>query len=120
MRIRDIQDRLERLHASSADIEGVALVNPDGFIIACVLGAPLDEERVASTTAAFQAMADRCSGELGKGRPLQTLLKSEGGLVVVTRVGEQAYLSLVSSPQGKAGMLLLEARQAAEEILASL
>jgi len=120
MRIRDIQDRLEKLHASSPDIEGVALANPDGFIIACVLAASLDEERVASATAAFQSMADRCARELEKGRPLQTLLKTEGGFVVITRVGEQADLSVVAGPQGKAGMLLLEARQAAEEILAFL
>jgi len=120
MRIREIQNRLETLHASSTDIEGVALVNQDGFIIACVLPEPLDEERVASITAAFQGMADRCSRELEKGSSLQTLLKTEGGYVVITRVGPEAYLSLVSGPQGKPGMLLLDARQTAEEILTYL
>ena len=119
MQIREIQDRLEKLHASSADIEGVALVNQDGFIIACVLPDPLDEERVASVTAAFQGMAERCSQEMEKGHSLQTLLKTDGGYVVITRAGPDAYLSLVSGPHAKPGMLLLEdeGQRAGEAVL---
>ena len=120
MRTRDIQDRLESLKASSIDIEGVALINQDGFIIACVLPESLDEERLASVTAAFQGLADRCSRELGKGLPLQTLLRTEGGPLVITRVGPDAFLVLVSAPDAKPGMLLLDARKTVEEVLTLL
>jgi uncharacterized protein len=120
MRIEEIQKCLDRLAATSADIEGLALVNQEGFIIACVLPASLDEERVASIIAAFQGLADRCSEMLEKGRSLQTLLKTERGYVVITRVGSDAYLSLISGPRGKPGMLLVDARQTTEEILSLL
>ncbi len=118
--MEEIQERLETLNASSPDIEGLALVNQEGFIIACVLPEALDEERVASITAAFQGMADRCSDELDKGRAVQTLLKTERGCVVITSVGPDACLSVIAGPQGKPGMLLLEAKQTAGELLSLL
>jgi len=117
MRIQAIQDRLENLHDSSSDIQGVALVNQDGFIIACVLPESLEEERLASVTAAFQGLAERCAQELGKGLSLQTLLRTEGGYVVITRSGPDAFLVLISGPQAKPGILLLDARQTVEELL---
>lgn len=120
MRIREIQDRLESLKASSEDVEGVALVNQDGFIIACALPESLEEECVASVTAAFQGLADRCARELGKGVSLQTLLRTEGGYAVITRAGADAFLVLVSGPRAKPGMLLLDVRKTVEEVLALL
>jgi len=117
MRLQEIQERLDRLHASSPDIEGLALVNQEGFIIACVLPDGLDEESVASLTAAFQGMADRCADELDKGRAVQTLLKTDRGSVVLTSAGPDACLSVIAGPQVKPGMILLDARQTAEELL---
>jgi len=117
MKMEEIQKRLEQLNASSPDLEGLALVNQEGFIIACVLPEDLDEERVASVTAALQGMADRCSCELKKGQAVQTLLKTERGCVVVTSVGPDACLAVIGGPQAKPGMLLIDSRKTAEEIL---
>ena len=47
MRSQEIQQALEKLKASSADIEATALVSQEGFIIASVLSENLHEERVA-------------------------------------------------------------------------
>ena len=68
MRSQEIQQALEKLKASSADIEAAALVSQEGFIIASVLSENLDEERVAALTAAFQGLAELRMG--GDGGPV--------------------------------------------------
>ena len=45
MRSQELQQALEKLKATSADIEAAALVSQEGFIIASVLSENLDEER---------------------------------------------------------------------------
>jgi predicted regulator of Ras-like GTPase activity (Roadblock/LC7/MglB family) len=120
MRSQEIQQTLEKLKASSADIEAAALVSQEGFIIASVLSENLDEERVAALTAAFQGLAERCGEELGKGKPRQFFLQADLGYIVVMEVTQDACLTVLSSRFGKPGMLLLDMRRGAEQVRALL
>ncbi len=116
MRSEEIQQSLDKLASLSAEIEGVALVDDNGFIIASHLPEALDEDRVAALTAAFQGIASRCSEELGKGKPAQFFLQTDSGYMVVMGVGENACLAVVSSRYAKPGMLLLDLKNTTEEI----
>jgi len=116
MNTEQIQQALERLTASSPEIEGAALVDRDGFILASRLPENLDEERVAALMANFQDLTVRCAEGLGKGRPTQSFLQAEGGYIMMTAAGEESCLALFSSRLAKPGMLLLDLRRTAGEI----
>jgi len=116
MRTEQIQQTLEKLTASSPEIEGAALVDREGFILASRLPENLDEDRVAALMAAFQDLALRSSGELNKGRPTHFFLQAEQGYILLTAAGDDACLALFSSRLAKPGMLLLDLRNAAGEI----
>ena len=116
MRSEEIQQSLEKLASASSEIEGVALVDQNGFIIASHLPETLDEERVAALSAAFQGLAARCAEELDKGRTVQFFLQTEKGYIVMKDVGGDACLAALSTPHGKPGMLLLDLKKASEEI----
>jgi len=116
MRSQEIQQALEKLKATSADIEAAALVSQEGFIVASVLSENLEEERLAALTAAFQGLADRSAEELGKGKPRQFFLWADLGYIVVMEVSQDAFLTVLSSRFGKPGMLLLDMRRGVEKI----
>lgn len=116
MRSQEIQQSLEKLKATSGDVEAAALVSQEGFIIASVLSENLDEERVAALSAAFQGLAERCAEELGKGRPRQFFLQADLGYIVVMEVTQDACLTVLSSRFGKPGMLLLDMKRGAQEL----
>ena len=113
----EIQNSLERLKKASPEIEGIALVSQDGFIVASILPEPQEEERVAALSAAFLGLAERCAEELGKGLPRQLFLQTEAGYIILKTVGRDTCLSVLSSRFGKPGMLLLDVKRTAEELL---
>ena len=120
MKSQEIQNSLERLKKASPEIEGIALVSQDGFIVASVLPEIQEEEgeeRIAALSAAFLGLAERCAEELGKGHPRQMFLQTEAGYIILKTVGQDTCLSVMSSRFGKPGMLLLDVKRAAEEIL---
>ena len=116
MKTEQIQKTLEKLTDSSTGIEGAALVDRDGFIVASRLPDNMEEERVAAIMAAFQGLAQRCAEELGRGRPIQFFLQSESGYVVVADAGDDTCLAVVSTRSAKPGMLLLDLRRTVAEI----
>ena len=116
MRTEQIQQTLDKLADSSPEVEGAALVDREGFIVASRLPENLEEDRVAALMAAFQGLAQRYAEETGKGRPVQFFLQTESGYVVVADAGEDACLALLSNRYAKPGMLLLDLRRTSAEI----
>jgi hypothetical protein len=116
MHAEEIQQSLEKLKKSSQVIEAAALVSSEGFIMASVLPESLGEERIAGLSAAFMGLAERCTGEMGKGNPRQLFIQAEKGYIVMMGAGNGTYLSVLASSYGKPGMLLFDMKKTAEEI----
>ncbi len=110
-RTQQISERLRVLLASTPEIEGAALVSPDGLIIASVLAPPADEDRVAAMSAAMVSLGERISEELGRGRLEQVYIKGSEGFALLTAVGPQAMLTIIARGEARLGMLLLELRK---------
>ncbi len=120
MRSEEIQRSLERLKASSQEIEAVALVSQEGFIIASLLPETIDEERISVLSITFQSLAERYSTELGKGQPRRFFIQTDYGYIVVMDIGLDTYLTVMSNRFGRPGLLLLDMKRTAEELLALL
>lgn len=101
----------------ASDIIASSLVSSDGLTIASVMPEDLEEERIAAMAAAMLSLGDRISMELGRGDLNEVYIKGKLGYVLLTSVGESAVLTALISDEAKLGMIFLEMRRAAEDLL---
>ncbi len=107
---------LNDLNGSSGDIEASAVISTDGLMIASVLPAGMDEDRVGAMNAAMLTLGDRSAQELGRGELEQVMVKGKEGYILMTHAGEDAVLSVLAKANAKLGLIFLDARRAAESI----
>lgn len=115
-RTQQISERLRALLASTPEIEGAALVSPDGLIIASELAPPAEEDRVAAMSAAMVSLGERISEELGRGKLEQVYIKGSAGFALLTAAGPQAMLTIIARGEARLGMLLLELRKVVADL----
>ena len=107
---------LHDLRAATPDIEASAVVSPDGFIIASLLPADVEEERMAAISAALLALGVKTSADLRKGTLHQIFIRSEDGYVAVMNAGGEAVLSVMARKNAQLGLLFMEMRRTAAQI----
>jgi hypothetical protein len=110
-------ERMRELQVSSPDIEASAVVSVDGLIIASALPDGVEEDRVSAMSAAMLSLGERIATELGRGSLEQVYIKGISGYVVLMAVGEDAVLTALASEQAKLGLIFLDMRRAAEDLL---
>jgi len=110
-------DRLRDMQIGSPDIEASAVVSVDGLPIATALPREVEEDRVSAMSAAMLSLGERIAGELGRGGLEQVYIRGDGGFIVLTSVGEEAVLTALARQEAKLGLIFLEMRRAAEEIV---
>jgi predicted regulator of Ras-like GTPase activity (Roadblock/LC7/MglB family) len=115
-RIERIQDVLRSLRAVSSDILGSAMVSTDGFIIASLLPAEVDEELVSGMAAALLGVGERIATELMGGGMEQTYVRGRLGCVILNAVGEDALLIVLTTPEAKLGLVFRDVRRRVQEL----
>lgn len=107
---------LTELNGSSADIEASGVISTDGLMMAAVLPAALDEDRVGAMSAAMLSLGDRTAQELARGELEQVLIKGESGYVLMTHAGKEAVLTILAKPNAKLGLIFLDVKRASASI----
>ncbi len=107
---------LNELNGTSADIEASGVISTDGLMMASVLPAGLDEDRVGAMSAAMLSLGDRTAQELNRGGLEQVLIKGDSGYVLMTYAGEEAVLTVMAKTNAKLGLIFLDVKRAAESI----
>ncbi len=115
-RTQQLVARLRALQESTPEIEGAAVVSPDGLAIASVLTPPIDEDRVAAMSAAMVSLGERISSELGRGKMDQVYIKGDNGFALLTAAGPQAMLTVMARSDARLGLLLLELRKVVADL----
>jgi predicted regulator of Ras-like GTPase activity (Roadblock/LC7/MglB family) len=110
-------ERLRELQASSPDIEASAVVSVDGLTIASALPQGVEEDRVSAMSAAMLSLGERIASELGRGSLAQVYIKGENGYVVLMSVGSEAVLTALARERAKLGLIFLDMRRAAEDLV---
>ena len=108
---------LRAMQSAAPDIEASAVVSVDGLIMASALAADVEEDRVSAMSAAMLSLGERIAGELGRGGLEQVYIKGDSGFIVLTAVGEEAVLTALAREKAKLGLIFLEMRRAAEELV---
>src|SRR5664280_3652073 len=110
-------DRLRELQTSSPDTEASAVVSVDGLCIASALPQGVEEDRVSAMSAAMLSLGERIASELGRGGLEQVYIKGNAGFIVLTSVGAEAVLTALARQDAKLGLIFLEMRRAAEDLV---
>ena len=110
-------ERLQNMQASAPDIEASAIVSVDGLIMASALQQGVEEDRVSAMSAAMLSLGERISSELGRAGLEQVYIKGDEGSIVLTSVGEEAVLTAMARQEAKLGLIFLEMRRAAEDLV---
>lgn len=116
-RSQQMINRLRNLQASAPDIEASAVVSVDGLIIASALPRGAEEDRVSAMSAAMLSLGERIASELGRGTLDQVYIKGNSGFILLTSVGEEAVLTALARQEAKLGLIFLEMRRAAEDLV---
>jgi len=115
-RTEQLVARLHALQADLPEIQGAAIVSPDGLAIASVLAPPIEEDRVAAMSAAMVSLGERIAKELGRGTMDQVYVRGSDGYALLTAAGPQAMLTVMASGEVRLGLLLLELRKAVADL----
>jgi predicted regulator of Ras-like GTPase activity (Roadblock/LC7/MglB family) len=112
-----MQHTLKTLVSNTPDLEGAATVSLDGLILASVLPAGTDEDRVSAMAAALLSLGERTAEELQRGTLEQVYVKGDSGYIILMQAGQEAVLEVIAGKGAKLGMVLLDMKRAAQEIM---
>ena len=116
MRANMLTAILNELNGTSADIEASAVISTDGLMMAALLPAAMDEDRVGAMSAAMLSLGDRTAKELARGNLEQVLIKGNKGYILMTGAGEESVLTVLAKPNAKLGLIFLDVKRAAEGV----
>ncbi|MCL1492318.1 MAG: roadblock/LC7 domain-containing protein [Pseudanabaena sp. Salubria-1] len=107
---------LQNFVSGTSDVQGVALVTPDGLPLASTLPGAMDEERVSAMSAAMLSLGERIGQELARGIIERIYVEGDKGYGILISCGEDAVLLVLADQKAKQGMLMLEIKRIVSEI----
>ncbi len=107
---------LQNFVSATNDVQGAALVTPDGLPLATSLPSSIDEERTAAMSAAMLSLGERISTEFARGDVDRIFVEGNKGYGILTSCGEDAVFLVLASQAAKQGLLMLEIKRALGEL----
>jgi len=107
---------LQNFVSATSDVQGAALVTPDGLPLASTLPGSMDEERVSAMSAAMLSLGERIGQELARGGIERIYVEGDKGYGILTSCGEDAVLLVLADHKAKQGILMLEIKRIVSEI----
>ena len=107
---------IQNFVTGTADVQGAALVSPDGLPLATSLPGNMDEERVSAMSAAMLSLGERIVSELSRGSIDRIYVEGGKGFSILISCGEEAVLLVLASEFAKQGMLMLEIKRVVSEL----
>ncbi|HEY9636320.1 MAG TPA: roadblock/LC7 domain-containing protein [Coleofasciculaceae cyanobacterium] len=102
---------LQNFVATTTDVQGAAMVTPDGLPLASSLPGGMDDERVSAMSAAMLSLGDRIGRELARGEIDRIYVEGEEGFSILTSCGEDAVFLVLAGKAAKQGVLMLEIKR---------
>jgi predicted regulator of Ras-like GTPase activity (Roadblock/LC7/MglB family) len=107
---------LQNFVTGTTDVQGAAVVTPDGLPLASSLPGEMDEERVSAMSAAMLSLGDRIGQELVRGSIDRIYVEGEEGFSILTSCGQDAVFLVLAGKAAKQGVLMLEIKRALTEL----
>jgi hypothetical protein len=107
---------LQNFVTTTTDVQGAAMVTPDGLPLASSLPGGMDDERVSAMSAAMLSLGDRIGRELARGEIDRIYVEGEDGFSILTSCGEDAVFLVLAGKAAKQGVLMLEIKRSLAEL----
>ncbi|KHG42903.1 MULTISPECIES: roadblock/LC7 domain-containing protein [Aphanizomenon] len=107
---------LQNFVSATTDVQGAALVTPDGLPLAASLPGGMDEERVSAMSASMLSLGERIGMELARGTIDRIFVEGNKGFGILTSCGQDAVLLVLASESAKQGLLMLEIKRVLAEL----
>ena len=107
---------LQNFVSGTTDVQGAALVTPDGLPLAASLPGGMDEERVSAMSASMLSLGERIGMELARGTIDRIFVEGNKGFGILTGCGKDAVLLVLASESAKQGLLMLEIKRVLTEL----
>jgi predicted regulator of Ras-like GTPase activity (Roadblock/LC7/MglB family) len=111
---------LKNFVTGTSDVQGAAVVTPDGLPLASNLPSEMDEDRVSAMSAAMLSLGDRIGKELARGEIDRIYVEREEGFSILTSCGQDAVFLVLAGKAAKQGVLMLEIKRALTELKPAL
>ncbi|MFB8789172.1 MAG: roadblock/LC7 domain-containing protein [Potamolinea sp.] len=111
---------LQNFVSSTTDVQGAAMVTPDGLPLASSLPSGMDDERVSAMSAAMLSLGERIGRELVRGEIDRIYVEGQEGFSILTSCGQDAVFLVLAAKSAKQGMLMLEIKRALAELKPAL
>ncbi len=111
-----LKTTLEELRNAIPELKGVLLASNEGLPIAHALTNGADPNRLAAMAAAASSLGRKISGNIGAGNLGEVSVRSDDAALFIYAAGSKAVLAVLSPQDGNAGLIHLEAREAAKQI----
>ncbi len=115
-KVEALKTQLEALKNAIPDLKGVLLASNEGLPIAHSFTNGTDPNRVAALAAAVSTLGRKVTDNLSAGTLGEVTIQANEGSLFVYSAGSKAVLAVVTPQGANAGLIHLEARQAAKEI----
>ncbi|MBE9124595.1 MULTISPECIES: roadblock/LC7 domain-containing protein [unclassified Coleofasciculus] len=111
---------LKTFVSGTSDVEGAAMVTPDGLPLASSLPGGMDDERVSAMSAAMLSLGERIGTELVRGGIDRIYVEGHQGFSILTSCGEDAVFLVLATKEAKQGVLMLEIKRTLGELKLAL
>jgi predicted regulator of Ras-like GTPase activity (Roadblock/LC7/MglB family) len=111
---------LQNFVSQTTDVQGAAMVTPDGLPLAASLPTGMDDERVSAMSAAMLSLGERIGKELARGEIDRIYVEGDDGFSILTSCGEDAVFLVLAGKAAKQGVLMLEIKRALAELKPAL
>lgn len=115
-RVEQMQGVLRNIRSASADIIGSAILTSDGFVVASMLPAEVDEEMISAMAATLLGASEQIADEVISSELEQTYVRAKDGYVIVNAVTEDEVLIILTNRNVKLGLVFMEARKRAADL----
>ena len=111
-----VGDQLRMLTTSTPEILGAVVVNMDGFVIASVIPADVDDELIGGMAASLLGVGERITTDLMASEMEQVYIRSPKGYIILNAISDDAALVLLVTREAKLGLIFLELKHATAEL----
>lgn len=112
----EIQHRLEELRDAVPELKGVLLASTEGLPVAHSFANAADAQRVAAMAAAASSLGRKVGESLAIGSLSEICVSGTEGHMFVYLAGARAVLAVLGPLDSNAGLIHIEARNAAQSI----
>ena len=111
---------LQNFVSTTSDVQGAAMVTPDGLPLASSLPGGMDDERVSAMSAAMLSLGERIGKELVRGEIDRIYVEGDEGFSILTSCGQDAVFLVLAGTEAKQGVLMLEIKRAIAQLKPAL